>query len=153
VSLWIAHAERTISEDIPAPPDAVRDFYVDLDNIKDLHPLVVSVEVLSHDQTADGYQKTYRVRDRIPLGPLSMRITYWARVQVPLQGDVLTEARQFPRVRLNGTVSFEPIGLATRLTERIAIAAPRPLAAMTQREAVDAHVAMLAGIRGHFENR
>jgi hypothetical protein len=153
VSLWIAHAERTISEDIPAPPDAVRDFYVDLDNIKDLHPLVVSVEVLSHDQTADGYQKTYRVRDRIPLGPLSMRITYWARVQVPLQGDVLTEARQFPRVRLNGTVSFEPIGLATRLTERIAIAAPRPLAAMTQREAVDAHVAMLAGIRSHFENR
>jgi hypothetical protein len=153
VSLWIAHAERTISEDIPAPPDAVRDFYVDLDNIKDLHPLVVSVEVLSHDQTADGYQKTYRVRDRIPVGPLSMGITYWARVQVPLQGDVLTEARQFPRVRLNGTVSFEPIGLATRLTERIAIAAPRPLAAMTQREAVDAHVAMLAGIRGHFENR
>ena len=153
MSLWIAHAERTISEDIPAPPDAVRDFYVDLDNIKDLHPLVVSVEVLSHDQTADGYLKTYRVHDRIPVGPLSMGITYWARVQVPLQGDVLTEARQFPRVRLNGTVSFEPIGLATRLTERIAIAAPRPLAAMTQREAVDAHVAMLAGIRGHFENR
>jgi hypothetical protein len=153
VSLWIAHAERTISEEIPAPPDVVREFYVDLDNIKDLHPLVVSVEILSHDQTTRGYQKTYRVRDRIPLGPLSMGITYWARVQVPLQGDVLTEARQFPRVRLNGTVSFEPIPLGTRLTERINIAAPRPLAAMTQREAVDAHVAMLAGIRGHFENR
>jgi carbon monoxide dehydrogenase subunit G len=153
VSLWIAHAERTISEDIPAPPDAVREFYVDLDNIKDLHPLVVSVEVLSHDQTDGGYQKTYRVRDRIPLGPFSLGITYWARVQVPLQGDVRTEARQFPRVRLNGTVSFEPTQLGTRLTERINIAAPRLLAAMTQREAVDAHVAMLAGIRGHFENR
>lgn len=49
MSLWIAHAEREISEEIPAPPDAVRDFYVDLDNIKDLHPLVVSVEVRSHD--------------------------------------------------------------------------------------------------------
>lgn len=153
MSLWIAHAERTISEEIPAPPDVVRDFYVDLDNIKDLHPLVVSVEILSHDQTTSGYQKTYRVRDRIPVGPLSMGITYWARVQVPLQGDVLTEARQFPGVRLNGTVSFEPTPLGTRLTERINIAAPRPLAAMTQREAVDAHVVMLAGIRGHFENR
>ena len=152
MSLWIAHAERTISEEIPAPPDAVRDFYVDLDNIKDLHPLVVSVEVLSADNTPDGYQKTYRVRDRIPLGPLSMGITYWARVQVPTQGDVLTEARQFPKVRLNGTVSFEPIETGTRLTERIDIAAPRPLAAMTQRQAVEAHVAMLAGIRGHFEN-
>ena len=35
-----------------------------------------------------------------------MRITYWARVDVPTHGDVITEARQFPRVRLNGTVSF-----------------------------------------------
>lgn len=153
MSFWIAHAERTISEEIPAPPDAVRDFYVDLDNIKDLHPLVISVEVLSNDKTADGYAKTYRVRDRIPMGPLSMGITYWARVQVPTHGDVLTEARQFPRVRLNGIVSFEPTQLGTRLTERIVIAAPRPLAAITQRQAVDAHAAMLAGIRGHFENR
>ena len=87
------------------------------------------------------------------MGPLSMGIAYWARVEVPTHGDVTTEARQFPRVRLNGTVSFEPTQLGTRLTERIAIAAPRPLAAMTQRQAVDAHVAMLAGIRCHFENR
>ena len=153
MSLWIAHAERTISDEIPAPPDEVRDFYVDLDNIKDLHPLVVSVQVLEHHHTASGYQKTYRVRDRIPLGPLSMRITYWARVDVPTHGDVITEARQFPRVRLNGTVSFQPIESGTRLTERLNIAAPRLLAAMTEREAVNAHVAMLAGIRGHFESR
>ncbi|OBK35538.1 polyketide cyclase / dehydrase and lipid transport [Mycobacterium sp. 1245111.1] len=153
MSLWIAYAERTISEEIPAPPDAVREFYVDLDNIKDLHPLVVSVEILSDDKTTGGYAKTYRVRDRIPIGPLSMGITYRARVEVPTQGNVLTEARQFPRVRLNGTVSFEPTQRGTRLTERIMIAAPRPLAAITQRQAVDAHAAMLAGIRGHFENR
>jgi Polyketide cyclase / dehydrase and lipid transport len=153
VSLWIAHAERTISDQIPAPPDEVRDFYVDLDNIKDFHPLVVSVEVLEHQQTANGYQKSYRVRDRIPLGPLSLAITYWARVDVAADGDVRTEARQFPRVRLHGTVTFQPIESGTRLTERLNIAAPRPLAAMTQREAVKAHVAMLAGIRGHFESR
>ena len=152
MSLWIAHAERTVSEEIPAPPDAVRDFYVDLDNIKDLHPLVISVDILAHDQGADGYRKTYRVRDRIPLGPLSMRITYWAQVDVPARGDVITAARQFPKVRLNGRVSFEPIETGTRLTERLHIAAPRLLAAMTQREAVGAHVAMLAGIRGYFEN-
>lgn len=152
MSFWIAHAERTISEEIPAAPDAVRDFYVDLDNTKDLHPLVVSIDVLSHDQTSDGYHKTYRVRDRIPLGPVWLGITYWARVQVPAEGDVITEARQFPAVCLNGTVSFEPIATGTLLTERLHIAAPRPLAALTQRQAVDAHVAMLAGIRGHFQN-
>ncbi len=153
MSLWIARAERTISEEIPAAPDAVRDFYVDLDNIKEFHPLVVSVQVLSRNQNDRGYQQTYRVRDRIPLGPVSMRITYWARVQVPAEGDVITEARQFPMVRLDGVVSFQPIEMGTRLTERLTIAAPRPLAAMTQREAVDAHVAMLAGIRSYFESR
>jgi hypothetical protein len=153
MSLWITHAERTISEEIPAAPNAVRDFYVDLDNIKEFHPLVVSVQVLLRSQTDDGYQQTYRVRDRIPLGPLSMPITYWAQVQVPADGDVITEARQFPRVRLDGVVSFQPTELGTRLTERLTIAAPRLLATMTQREAVDAHVAMLAGIRNYFEGR
>jgi hypothetical protein len=153
VSFWIAHADRTLSEEIPAPPDQVRDFYVDLDSIKVVHPLVVSVQTISRRDSADGYQQTYRVRDHIPLGPLSIRITYWASVEVPVDGDVITEARQFPRVRLNGIVGFEPIASGTRLTERLRIAAPRLLAPVTQREAVNAHTAMLAGIRSHFENR
>ena len=151
MSFWIAHADRTLSEDVPAPPDQVRDFYVDLDSIKVVHPLVVSVQTLSRSDGADGYRQTYRVRDRIPMGPLSLAITYWASVEVPVDGDVNTEARQFPRVRLNGIVSFEPIDAGTRLTERLRIAAPRLLAPMTQREAVNAHRAMLAGIRSHFE--
>jgi hypothetical protein len=153
VNLWIAHGEHSLSEEIPAPPDQVRDFYVDLDSIKVVHPLVVSVQTLSRSERADGYRQTYRVRDRIPLGPLSLAISYWASIEVPTHGDVITEARQFPRVRLDGVVSFDPIGSATRVTERILIAAPRLLAAMTQREAVSAHAAMLAGIRRHFESR
>lgn len=151
VSWWITHADRTLTEEIPAPPDQVRDFYVDLDSIKVVHPLVVSVQTISRSESADGYQQTYRVRDRIPLGRLAIRISYWARIQVPVHGAVITEARQFPLVRLRGSVTFEPIDSGTRLSERLRIAAPRPLAAMTQREAVNAHVAMLAGIRSHFE--
>ncbi|HUB55276.1 MAG TPA: SRPBCC family protein [Mycobacterium sp.] len=150
MSFWIAHAADTLTEEIPASPDKVRDFYVDLDNIKVVHPLVVSVQTVSRSETVDGHVQTYRVRDRIPLGPLAIGIRYWARVEVPVQGDVLTEARQFPRVRLRGTVSFEPIDSGTRLTERLQIAAPRLLASTTRRQAVDAHVAMLAGIRNHF---
>jgi hypothetical protein len=152
VSFWTSHTSHTLTDEIPAPPDQVRDFYVDLDNIKVVHPLVVSVQTISRSEASDGYQQTYRVHDRIPLGPLSIRITYWARVEVPMQGDVITEARQFPRVRLNGTVTFQPIYSGTLLTERFHIAAPRLLAAMTQREAVDAHIAMLAGIRSHFQS-
>jgi hypothetical protein len=147
---WIAHADRTLSEQVPAPPDAVRDFYVDLENIKLVHPLIVSVETVSRSETPEGYVQSYRVIDRIPLGPFTMQITYQARLHVPRDGDVLTEADQSPGVRLRGTVSFEPIETGTRVTERIRIAAPRLLAAVTIREAVKAHTEMLAGIRRHF---
>jgi hypothetical protein len=152
MSWWVAHAERTLSEDVPAPPEQVRDFYVNLDNIKLVHPLIVSVQTMSRTQTPDGYRQSYRVVDRIPLGPFTMQITYQARLHVPTEGDVLTEADQSPGVRLRGTVSFEPIDAGTRVTERIQFAAPRPLAAMTTREAVKAHIEMLAGIRRHFES-
>lgn len=153
MSVWIAHSEHRLSDDIPAVPDRVRDYYVDLDNIKVVHPLVVSVERTARSETSDGYQQEYRVRDRIPLGPIAIGITYVARLHVWPDGAVTTEARQFPRVHLDGMVTFESIDGGTRLTERIQIAAPRLLAAMTAREAVKAHVAMLAGIRKHFETQ
>jgi hypothetical protein len=133
MSWWMAHAERTLSEQVPAPPDRVRDFYVDLDNIKLVHPLIVSVQAVSRTETPDGYRQSYRVVDRIPLGPFTIQITYQARLHVPADGDVTTEADQSPGVRLRGTVSFEPVDGGTRVTERIRIAAPRPLASMTTR--------------------
>ena len=46
MSWWTAHAERTLTEEVPAPPDEVRDYYVDLDNIRLVHPLIVSVQLL-----------------------------------------------------------------------------------------------------------
>jgi ligand-binding SRPBCC domain-containing protein len=150
-SWWITSAERTITDVVPAPPDEVRAFYVDLDNIKQVHPLVVSVQSTERTETADGYTQTYRVRDRIPLGPLTLGIAYTARLRVPVHGDVLTEARQFPRVVLDGVVSFTEAGDGTRITERLRIETPRPLATVTVRQAVAAHVEMLAGIRRCFE--
>ena len=152
MSWWVAHAERALSEEVPAPPDDVRDFYVDLDNIRLVHPLIVSVQATSRTETPDGYLQSYRVVDRIPLGPFTIRTAYRARLHVRADGVVMTEADQSPGVRLRGTVSFEPIDGGTRLTERIRIAAPRPLAPMTTREAVKAHIAMLEGIRRHFES-
>ncbi|HEX3283313.1 MAG TPA: SRPBCC family protein [Mycobacterium sp.] len=151
MSRWIRREECTLSEDVPGPPDYVRGFYVDLHNIKLVHPLVVSVRTVDRSETADGYVQTYRVVDRIPFGPLHLRTNYVAKLYVPIAGDVLTEARQFPRVRLSGTVSFEPIATGTRVVERIRIEAPRPLAPMTVGKAVEAHAEMLAGIRQRFE--
>ncbi len=153
MSWWIAYAERTLTEEVPAPPEQVRDYYVDLDNIRLVHPLIVSVELLSRTETPDGYRVSYQVVDRIPLGPVTMTVTYRARLHVPADGDVHTQADQSPAVRLRGTVRFEPIQGGTRITERIRFAAPRPLAPFTVRQAVKAHTRMLYGIRHHFESR
>jgi hypothetical protein len=150
-SWWIVSAQRAVTDVVPAPRDMVRAFYVDLDNIKLVHPLVVSVQSTARTETPDGYVQTYRVRDRLPLGPFTLGIVYTARLRVPVHGDVQTEARQFPRVALDGVVSFTEVGEATRITERLRIAAPRPLAGVTVRQAIAAHVEMLAGIRKHFE--
>jgi hypothetical protein len=152
VKRWITRTERELREDIAAPPGDVRRFYVDLDNIKLVHPLVVSVRTLDRTETSDGYVKTYRVSDRIPLGPLRLRTSYLARLQVPVIGDVSTDARQFPRVRLRGCVAFEPTSTGTRIVERVQIEAPWPLASVTIRKAVEAHTEMLAGIRRAFDD-
>jgi hypothetical protein len=150
---WTGHVERSVSDTVSARVDVVRDFYVDLDNIRLVHPLVVEVMATDRRERTDGYVQTYRVRDRIPLGPVTMPITYTARLDVPDTGDVRTEARQFPAVRLDGVVSFDEVEGGTRITERLRIEAPRPLVATTVRQAVAAHVEMLAGIRRTFASR
>lgn len=147
---WLAASEHVVTGQVPAPPGAVRDFYCDLHNITEVHPLVISVLVIGSEQSEDSRTVTYRVHDRIPFGPVTFKVSYTARMHVPDRGDVLTEARQFPRVRLDGRVSFDVSDGGTLVTERLRIIAPRPLAAMTVREAVTAHGEMLAGISRYF---
>lgn len=143
-------AEFTLSEDVAAPPDRVRDFYVDLDNMRLVHPLVVSVRTVARDDAATGYVQTYRVVDRIPLGRITLRTRYVAHLHVPAAGDVIAEARQFPGVRLRSVVAFDEIEGGTRIVERMRISAPRPLAGMTISQAVRAHTEMLGNLKRHF---
>lgn len=112
---------------------------------------MVSVQTVSHRVTVDGYEQTYRVKDRVPLGILTLPISYTAVLRVPVSGPITAHARQFPGVRLDSVVSFDVDLVGTRLTERIRISAPRPLVAVTVRQAVAAHIATLAGMRRHFE--
>ncbi|KUH95532.1 SRPBCC family protein [Mycobacterium sp. IS-1556] len=147
----MTRAQRVLTEEVPAPPADVRAFYVDLDNIATVHPLVVAVRSTAHIQVEHGYQQSYRVTDRIRLGPATLRTTYRARLTVPVTGEVTAEARQFPGVRLRSRVGFDPTPCGTRVTERICIQAPRPLASFVTRQAVNAHREMLLGIRRSFE--
>ncbi|WP_308170571.1 SRPBCC family protein [[Mycobacterium] fortunisiensis] len=146
MSIWTGQARRSVCGEVPAPPERVRAFYVDLDNIAQVHPLVQWVRSDSRVELADGYRQDYRVHDRIPLGPLLLPITYRARLTVPAEGTVRAQARQFPQVRLDSRVDFTPSATGTRITEDLTITAPRPLLAVTVRQAVAAHTTMLAAI-------
>ncbi|MED5814864.1 SRPBCC family protein [Mycolicibacterium sp. 050232] len=146
MSIWIGQARHSVSGEVPAPTDQVRAFYVDLDNISQVHPLVQWVRSTSRVALADGYRQDYQVRDRIPLGPFALPITYRARLIVPAAGVVTAQARQFPQVRLDSRVDFVPTETGTRITEDLTIAAPRPLLAITVGQAVEAHTTMLAAI-------
>jgi carbon monoxide dehydrogenase subunit G len=141
---------QELTEEVPAPPEEVRAFYADLDNIAKVHPLIVAVRRLDRTPTVDGYRQDYRITDRIPFGPFSFRTSYRVRMSVPASGDLTAEAHQFPRVRLRTAVTFAPTSAGTRITEHIAIEAPRLLAAVTARKAVAAHREMLVGMRRLF---
>ncbi len=149
--MWISRSRFQLSEEVPGAPDAVRAFYTDLGNMTLVHPLVVAVDCLDDRQDARGHHRDYRVRDRIPLGPLNLAVAYRATVLIAPDGVVHTEARQFPSVRLNGTVTFVPAGPGTTVTESVDIEAPRPLASFTADRAEKAHAEMLAAIRRQFE--
>lgn len=140
-----------LCEEVPGAPDDVRTFYTDLNNMKLVHPLVVAVDRVGDRQDAQGHRRDYRVRDRVLFGPLRLAVTYRATVLIAPDGVVHTEARQFPKVRLTGTVTFAPAGAGTTVTETVDIAAPRLLAAFTAEQAEKAHAEMLAAIRRHFE--
>ena len=146
----MSQTRRRLSADVPAPPDLVRQFYVDLRNMTLVHPLVVSVACVEQRNDPAGDYRDYRIRDRIPLGPLTLSVRYRASVLVTPDGLVYTDARQFPKVRLSGTVTFTPADVGTTIIESIDISVPRPLAAFTVREAVKAHTAMLAQIGEYF---
>lgn len=150
MSIWIGHARRSVSGEVPAPPEQVRAFYVDLDHISQVHPLVQWVRSTSRVDLADGYRQDYQVRDRIPMGPFALPITYRARLVVPTAGPITAQARQFPQVKLDSQVDFAPTEAGTRLIEELTIAAPRPLLALTVGQAVAAHTTMLAAIGNLF---
>ncbi|MGV0782910.1 SRPBCC family protein [Mycolicibacterium sp. XJ775] len=150
MSIWIGQARRSVSGEVPAPPEQVRAFYVDLDHISQVHPLVQWVRSTSRVDLADGYQQDYQVRDRIPMGPFALPITYRARLVVPTAGPITAQARQFPQVKLDSQVDFAPTEAGTRIIEELTIAAPRPLLALTVGQAVAAHTTMLAAIGNLF---
>jgi hypothetical protein len=73
-SVTASSSERTLTESVPTDPATVRDFQMDVANLKLVHPLIVKVRKV-------GPQR-WRVQERMAFGGLPFRVWYSADVYV-----------------------------------------------------------------------
>jgi hypothetical protein len=81
---------------------------------------------------------------------LRIRFTYRVRISAPPDGPVATLARQAPRIRLVGQVTFTQTGDETAVRETLTIHAPWPLRRFVAAEAEQAHTRMFAAMAEMF---
>lgn len=136
---------------VPGSPDSVRAWYCDITNLRQVHPLIIDVSRTGHSVDAAGTTVSdFAVRERVLVAGLPVRTTYRVTITAPTQGPVRTLARQFPRVRLDGEVTFTAAEGGTVIHERVTVHAPRPLLRFVAREGQRAHVEMFARMAARF---
>jgi hypothetical protein len=129
-----------VSVVVPAPPDRVRDFLADLRESIRIHPLIVRVDRLGERMPGIG---RYRIRDRMRMGPMTIAFSYLVETTRTPEGDIVSDAYQFPRIHLHNVTSCTPVDDGTLVHERVTITAPRLLVATVRREGARAHRTML----------
>ena len=152
--------------EIAAPIGSVRAFLCDLNRLSALHPLIESIEAM--ESPADRPRaRFWRVVDRIPLGPLHIRMTYVASLEEISDFEIVGEAWQVPKVELRTVYTLTPLttnsslaslgatgtGERTRVAERVAIRAPLGLRRFVVGQARAAHEATLGRVREELERR
>lgn len=137
---------------IDTTPETARAFLASLQNHAKIHPLIVTVQSLGESKTPDGLVVGhYNIRDRMRLGPFTVRFTYRVHQWLDAEGNWLSEAFQFPRITLRNTTRFLPEGSGTRLKEEVRIDAPRWLSAFVFRQAWESHRQMLLNLKKQLE--
>lgn len=134
------HTAFEVSVVVPAEPDEVRDFLADLRRCARIHPLIVRVDRLG--ERMPGVHR-YRIRDRMRLGPMTIAFSYLVETTRTAEGDIVSDAYQFPRIHLHNVTSFTPVEGGTLVHEQVTITAPRFLVNTVRREGSRAHRVML----------
>lgn len=139
---------------IGAAPDVVLAHLASFEHHDVIHPMIVAVRELKPEATPEGRtRRRYSITDRMRLGPFRLRFTYLAIMQVGDDGDLVSDAFQFPRVHLHNVTSCRPEGAGTWMRERVMVEAPRPLLRFVVRQARNAHCEMLANLKALLEAR
>lgn len=139
---------------IEAAPDVVVAHLASFEHHDVIHPMIVDVRELKPVTTPEGAtRRRYSITDRMRLGPIILRFTYLATIQVSGDGDMVSDAFQFPRVHLCNVTSCRPEGAGTRVQERVIVEAPSLLLRFVVRQAQRAHHEMLANLKHLLETR
>jgi hypothetical protein len=142
-------AERSFEQsiEIAAVPGVVHAFLADLHRHRDLHPLIERIEDLPLDPRRPAV-RSYRVTDRMRLGPLSFRISYLAELTSLPPDEIAAAAWQTPRIEVRTRYHVAPAsGGVTQLREQVLMKAPLLLIAYVHRQAEAAHRETLAKLK------
>ncbi len=139
---------------IQAPPENVLGFLDNADNHPKIHPMVVGIRLTETTSAPDGTPvRNYAIRDRMRLGPFTIRFTYRAAFQRRSGSELVFDAVQFPRIKLHNIFHFQPEGMGTRVTEQVNIQAPRLLIKTVYEQAQHAHQQMLLNLKKQLEEQ
>jgi hypothetical protein len=148
-------AHTTFEQDIfiAAAPATVRARLERLmTNTEELHPFVLWTRHVETTTAPDGARVDhYLVRDRMKMGPFTIRFTYKVDMTVTATGELVSNAYQSPGIHLYNHTWCEPERNGTRVREHIDITAPRSLLKTTYKGAATAHLEMFQKLRAELE--
>jgi hypothetical protein len=121
-------------------------FLCDLHNYVPLHPLIESIEQIPPTPEMPNARR-YRVVDRIPFGPIRLRIVYIAALDVVSDREVHGYAWQSPGVRLHTVYALAEVASGTLLVERVTVECPRILRRVVVSRARESHEETLAKMK------
>lgn len=136
--------------DAAATPGAAHALLSDLHQQGALHPLIVHVEDLP---PVDGALLSYAVTDVLRLGPVPLRITYYADTLSVSDTEIVTVARQRPRTTLRNTTTIAPSDRGVHVHVDVELTAPRLLFPIALRQGRAAHLALAGRIREVLESQ
>jgi hypothetical protein len=145
-------AERgfDLTTTVPAPPEAVVDFLMDLDRHRGLHPFLVSADVVAQGVGETGPWWEWRVLERPRLGPVHYPIRFPARLVRTSPTSMESWVRAAPGCVLRSVTFVALAGSGCSVVERTRVTAPRPVVTYMVRQARTAHERTFRLLPGAF---
>lgn len=136
--------------------EEVFNYFSDLSNHVDLHPLLTKISLLKEFQNEKGQDvSVFKIQERIPiLGKISISNTYTAhRILLEVPKTCIFEVKSFPWVYLSSSYIFRSNGMdRTAIQEEVIIRAPWGVSRFVTKTAKKAHGSLLTRLKQRLED-